>query len=90
MGALDAFLSWPPTVPKNAPSWLVSLFKQFATLVEGLAVHGEWMTLKDFWKAVMEPCAQTKRYLDGKTLSSSWRVVGKPPRVKKDWKMLQG
>ena len=44
----------------------------------------------DFLKAVEEPRAHTKLYLDGKTPLKVWKVGSKLPRVKKDSDMLKG
>ena len=46
--------------------------------------------MTDFLKAVEEPRAHTKLYLDGKTPLKVWKVGSKLPRVKKDWDMLKG
>ena len=44
----------------------------------------------DFLKAVEEPRAHTKLYLDGKTPLKVWKVGSKLPRVKRDWDMFKG
>ena len=64
--------------------------QKFASLVQGFVVRGEWVKMIDFLKAVEEPRAHTKLYLDGKTPLKVWKVGSKLPRVKKDWDMLKG
>ena len=59
-------------------------------MVQGFVVRGEWVKMTDFLKAVEEPRAHTKLYLDGKTPLKVWKVGSKLPRVKKHWDMLKG
>ena len=76
--------------PSNATALSSTQERKFAALVHGLTIHGDWVGMSDFLKAVQEPRRHTKRYLDGKTPSKCWKVGGKLPRVNTDWKMLKG
>ena len=58
--------------------------------MQGLGVRGELVKMTDCLKAVEEPRAHTKRYLDGKAPSKVWQIGGKLPRVKNVRDMLKG